>query len=50
MVEKNRDLLEKLAAETIKKIYNTYVDYMDRVDVFYVCLLYTSIPRSALFR
>lgn len=36
MVEKNRDLLEKLAAETIKKIYNTYVDYMNRVDVFYV--------------
>lgn len=36
MVEKNRDLLEKLAAETIKKIYNTYVEYMERVDVFYV--------------
>lgn len=36
MVEKNRDLLEKLAAETIKKIYNTYVEYMNRVDVFYV--------------
>ena len=36
MVEKNRDLLEKLAAETIKKIYNTYVEYMDRIDVFYV--------------
>lgn len=36
MVEKNQDLLEKLAAETIKKIYNTYVDYMNRVDVFYV--------------
>jgi len=36
MIEKNRDLLEKLASETIKKIYNTYVDYMDRVDVFYV--------------
>lgn len=36
MVEKNRDLLEKLSAETIKKIYNTYVEYMDRVDVFYV--------------
>ena len=36
MVEKNRDLLEKLAAETIKKIYNTYVAYMNRVDVFYV--------------
>ena len=36
MVEKNRDLLEKLAAETIKKIYNIYVEYMDLVDVFYV--------------
>ena len=36
MVEKNRDLLEKLSAETIKKIYNTYVEYMNRVDVFYV--------------
>lgn len=36
MVEKNRDLLGKLAAETIKKIYNIYVEYMDRVDVFYV--------------
>lgn len=36
MVEKNRDLLEKLAAETIKKIYNTYVEYMAKVDVFYV--------------
>ena len=36
MVEKKRDLLEKLAAETIKKIYNIYVEYMDRVDVFYV--------------
>ena len=36
MIEKNRDLLEKLAAETIKKIYNTYVEYMNRVDVFYV--------------
>lgn len=36
MVEKNRSIMEKLAAETIKKIYNTYVEYMDRVDVFYV--------------
>ena len=36
MVEKNRDLIEKLAADTIKKIYNTYVEYMDKVDVFYV--------------
>lgn len=36
MVEKNRDLMEKLAADTIKKIYNTYVEYVERVDVFYV--------------
>lgn len=36
MVEKNRDILEKLAQDTIKKIYNTYVEYRDRVDVFYV--------------
>ena len=36
MVEKNRDLLEKLVQDTIKKIYNTYVKYCDKVDVFYV--------------
>ena len=36
MVEKNRDLIEKLAANTIKRIYNIYVDYMNKVDVFYV--------------
>lgn len=36
MVEKNRDLMEKLAGETIKKIYNTYVKYMHKVDIFYV--------------
>ena len=36
MIEKNRDLLEKLAQDTIKKIYNTYVDYRNKVDVFYV--------------
>ncbi len=36
MIKKNRDLMEKLVAETIKKIYNTYVDYAKRVDVFYV--------------
>lgn len=36
MVEKNRDLLEKLVNETTKKIFNTYVEYRDRVDVFYV--------------
>ena len=36
MVEKNRGLLEKLTADTIKKVYNTYVEYKSRIDVFYV--------------
>ena len=36
MVDKNRDMLEKLIQETIKKIYNTYVEYQNKVDVFYV--------------
>lgn len=36
MVEKNRDILEQLVQDTIKKIYNTFIDYKDKVDVFYV--------------
>lgn len=36
MVKKNQDFVEKLAQETMKKIYNTYVEYRDKVDVFYV--------------
>lgn len=36
MVEKNKDLLEKLTQDTIKKVFNTYIEYKDRVDVFYV--------------
>ncbi len=36
MVEKNRDLIDKIAQETIKKVYNTYIQYKDKVDVFYV--------------
>lgn len=36
MVDKNKDILEKLTQETIKKVFNTYVKYKDRVDVFYV--------------
>lgn len=36
MVEKNRDILEKLTQETIKKVFNTYVKYKNKVDVFYV--------------
>lgn len=36
MVEKNSDILETLAQETIQKVYNTYLAYKDKVDVFYV--------------
>ena len=36
MVEKNRPLLEQLVQETIKKIYNTYIEYQSKVDLFYV--------------
>lgn len=36
MVEKNTDILESLVQETIKKVYNTYIEYKDRIDVFYV--------------
>ncbi len=36
MVEKNKDLLEKLTQDTIKKVYNTYMEYKDIVDLFYV--------------
>lgn len=36
MVDKNRQLMDQLVQETIKKIYNTFVEYKDKVDVFYV--------------
>ncbi len=36
MIEKNRSILESLTQETIKKIYNTYLAYQKKVDVFYV--------------
>lgn len=36
MVEKNRELLEGLVQDTIKKVYNTYQEYKNKVDVFYV--------------
>lgn len=36
MVEKNREILEGLAQDTIKKVYNTYIKYKDKVDIFYV--------------
>ena len=36
MVDKNRQLMEQLVQDTIKKIYNTFIEYQDKVDVFYV--------------
>ena len=36
MIEKNKEILEQLTQETIKKIYNDYVQYKNIVDVFYV--------------
>lgn len=36
MVEKNKDILESLVQSTIKKIYNTYQKYQNKVDIFYV--------------
>jgi phosphoadenosine phosphosulfate reductase len=36
MVEKNQDIMEKLSQDTIKRIYNTFVEYQKMVDVFYV--------------
>lgn len=36
MVEKNRDIMETLTQETIRKVYNTFVEYRNKVDVFYV--------------
>lgn len=36
MVDKNRQLMEQLVQETIKKIYNIFIEYQDKVDVFYV--------------
>lgn len=36
MIEKNGSIIEQLAQDTIKKIYNTFVEYQKKVDVFYV--------------
>ncbi len=36
MVQKNRNLLEPLVQETIRRIYSTYIQYLEKVDVFYV--------------
>ena len=36
MVAKNREILEGLVQDTIKTVYNTYQEYKNKVDVFYV--------------
>lgn len=36
MVAKNKELIETLTQETIRKVYNTYIEYKNQVDVFYV--------------
>lgn len=36
MIEKNRELLEGLVQDTIKRLYNTYTEYKDKVDIFHV--------------
>lgn len=36
MVEKNREIMEGLVQDTIKKIYHTYNEYKNKIDVFYV--------------
>ena len=36
LVDKNKGLIEKLTQDTIKKVFNTYARFKDKVDVFYV--------------
>lgn len=36
MIKKNRNILEILSQNTMKDIYDTYVSYKNKVDVFYV--------------
>ena len=36
MIEKNKDFIEGLSQHTIQLIYNTFVKYMSKVNVFYV--------------
>lgn len=36
MCEKNRRLMETLVQETIQKIYNTYMEYHKKIDIYYV--------------
>lgn len=36
MVERNRDIVEKMTQDAIKKIYNTFIEKRNVVDIFYV--------------
>lgn len=36
MCQKNKELMETLEQDTIKKIYNTYREYKNKIDIFYV--------------
>ena len=36
MVEKNKEIMDALVNDTIKKIYDTYLAYKSKIDVFYV--------------
>lgn len=36
MCDKNRNILETLVQETIQKIYNTFMEYREKVDIYYV--------------
>lgn len=36
MCDKNRSILETLVQETIQKIYNTYMAYLKKIDIYYV--------------
>lgn len=36
MIEQNREIIEAIRQEAIKRVYNTYVEYRDHIDLFYV--------------
>ncbi len=36
MISRNKEIMENLVSETIKKVYNTYLKYKNKVDIFHV--------------
>lgn len=36
MIENNKDVIEAISQFSIKEVYNTYLQYKDKVDIFYV--------------